>query len=224
MNILNGVEKAAAQPVGIVLVGVRAAQLVDELHVLGQFIRVAVEELVLVDRAVGAALSGRAVVGGVEDDGVVELAGLLQVVDDAADLGVRVLREPGVDLRQAREQLLLVGVERIPRAHHVRRVGHVGRQGVERGQLRALGQDALRDHARQHPLAVGLVAVVELALVLVDVFLRGMVRGMVGARAEPHEPRLRGVAGLLVADHLDGLVGQVLGEVIALLRACTAVR
>ena len=109
----------------IVLVGVRSAQLVDELHVLGQFVRVAVEELVLVDRAVGAAFAGRAVVRGVEDDGVLELAGLLQVVDDAADLGVGVLREPGVDLHQAREQLLLVGVERIPRAHHVARVRHI---------------------------------------------------------------------------------------------------
>ena len=45
-----------------------------------------------------------------------------------------------------------------------------------------------------------------------------MVRRVVGARAEPHEPRLRRVAGLLVADHLDGLVGEVLREVIALLR------
>ena len=76
------------------------------------------------------------------------------------------------------------------------------RQRVERRELRALRQDALGDHARQDPLAVGFVAVVELALVLVDVFLRGMVRGMVGARAEPHVPRLRGIAGLLVADHL----------------------
>jgi hypothetical protein len=45
-----------------------------------------------------------------------------------------------------------------------------------------------------------------------------MVWSMVGARAEPHEPRLGWVAGFLVANHLDGLVGQVLGEVIALLR------
>ena len=101
MNIWNGVEKATAHPVGIVLVGVRAAQHVQVLHVLGQFIRVAVEELVLVDRAVGSALTGRAVVGRVEDDGVLELTGLLQVVDDAADLGVGVLRESGVDLSQA---------------------------------------------------------------------------------------------------------------------------
>ena len=46
-----------------------------------------------------------------------------------------------------------------------------------------------------------------------------MVRRVVGARAEPHEPRLRRVAGLLVAEHLDRLIGQILREVIALLRA-----
>ena len=52
-----------------------------------------------------------------------------------------------------------------------RGVRHVLGHRVERRQLGALRQDALLDHARQHPLAVGLVAVVELALVLVDVLL-----------------------------------------------------
>jgi hypothetical protein len=60
-----------------VLVGVRSTKLVQQLHVLGEFIRVAVEELVLVDRSVRRALAGSAVVGAVEDDGVFELARLL---------------------------------------------------------------------------------------------------------------------------------------------------
>ncbi len=46
-----------------------------------------------------------------------------------------------------------------------------------------------------------------------------MVRGVVRAGAEPHEPRLRRIAGLLIANHRDRLVGEVLGEVVALLRA-----
>jgi hypothetical protein len=178
---------------------------------------VAVEELVLVDGTVGAALARRAVVGGVDHDGVLELAALLQVVDDAADLHVGVLRGPGVDLHEAREQLLLVGGERVPRADVIGRHGEVVRKRVYRGELGAKRQDALGDHPRQDPLAVRFVAVVELALVLVDVFLRRVVRGMVGTRAEPHEPRLGGIAGFLVFDHPEGLIGQVLRKVIALL-------
>ncbi len=135
----------------IVLVGVGPAEHVDVLHVLGDVVGIAVEELVLVDRAAGGALARGAVVGGVEDEGVVELIALLQVVDDAAHLSVGVLRERRIDLGQAREELLLVGAERIPRAHVVRWVRHVGRQRIERGELGALGQDALRDHARAGP-------------------------------------------------------------------------
>ena len=35
LNIWNGVEKATAHPVGIVFVGVRSAQHVNELQILG---------------------------------------------------------------------------------------------------------------------------------------------------------------------------------------------
>ncbi len=41
-------------------------------------------------------------------------------------------------------------------------------------------------------------------------------RGVVGARAEPQVPRLVGLALLGVADELERLVGEVLGEVVAL--------
>ena len=114
------------------------------------------------------------------------------------------------------ERLLLVG-ERVPRPHGV--AGAEGALGhrVDRRQLGALGQDPALDHARQHPLAVGLVAVVELALVLVDELLRRVVRGVVGARAEPQVPGLVGLGLLGVADEPQRLVGQVLGEVVAVL-------
>ena len=49
-----------------------------------------VEELVLVERAVRAALAAGAVVGDDDDDRVVELPGLLEVVDSRADLVVGV--------------------------------------------------------------------------------------------------------------------------------------
>ena len=136
----------------------------------------AVEELVLVDRSVGRPLARRAVVGAVEDDRVVELAGLLEVVDDPPDLVVGVLGEAGEDLGHPGEEPLLVVGERVPRAHVVQRaVGALG-QRVDRREVGALGQHALLDHARQRPLAVGLVAVVELALVLVGPLGRSVVR------------------------------------------------
>ena len=201
------------------LVRVRSAQPVDELQVLFELVRVAVEELVLVDRSVRAALARGAVVGGEDDDRVIELSGAFQVVDDPADLGVGVFGESRVDLHQAREQLLLVGVERVPGTDHVRGIRHVGGQRVERRQLRAFRQDALRDHLREHRLPIGFVAGVELALVLVDVVLRAMMRRVVGARAEPHVPRPRRVRGVMVAEHAQRLVGQIPGEVIPLFRA-----
>ncbi len=199
------------------VVGVRASQLVHQPHVLGQIVGVTVEELVLVDGAIRRAFTRGAVVRGIEDDGVVELPRLLQVINDAADLRVGVFRESGEDLGHVREQLLLVCVQGIPRADMVGRVGLRLRQRVDRRELRVLRQHAFLDHARQHPGAVGIIAVVELALVFVDVFLRGVVRGVVGTRVVEHEPRFRRVGDLLVANHPDGLIGQVLGEVVALL-------
>ena len=57
----------------IVVVGRRRAELVEVRHVLLDRVRDAVEELVLVDRAVRAALAARAVVGDEHDDRVLEL-------------------------------------------------------------------------------------------------------------------------------------------------------
>ena len=106
------------RPAGrVVVVGVGRAELVDRRDVVLDAVRPGVEEVVLVDRAVRAALARGAVVGGVEDDRVVELPGLLEVVDDPPDLVVGVLRVGGVDLGHAGEQPLLVVGERVPRAH-----------------------------------------------------------------------------------------------------------
>ena len=206
-------------PGRIVLVGVRPAEPVDQLEVLRELVRIAVEELVLVDRSVRAALSRRAVVGREDDNGVLELPAALQVVDDPADLRIGVLGESGVHLHQAREQLLLVGVECAPGTYHVGGIRHVGRKRVERRERGALRQDALLNHPRQHPLAIRLIAGVELALVLVDVRLRAMMRRVVGAGAEPQVPRPRRVRGVMVAEHAQRFIRQILGEVIALFRA-----
>jgi hypothetical protein len=64
----------------VVVVGLRAAQLVDHREIALQVVGDAVEQQVLVDRAVRAALAGRAVVGDQDHQRVVSLPGLLQVV------------------------------------------------------------------------------------------------------------------------------------------------
>ena len=84
--------------------------------------------------AVRAALAAGAVVGDHDDDGVVELAGLLEVVEDATDLVVGVRDEAGEHLGHAGEQSLLVGGERVPRTHGVE---HRPGLSVGAGALRA---------------------------------------------------------------------------------------
>ena len=69
----------------------------------------------------------------------------------------------------------------------------------------------------ERDLALLVPAVGELALVLVDPLLRHVMRGVRGARREVHEERLVGHQRLLLAHPADRLVGQILGEVVALL-------
>ena len=112
---LNGVSIAQAQAAAIVREGaLRAPERIPEhlvLHRHGD----AVEGGELVRRAVEHALGARAVVAAdVDDQRVVELAHVLDRLDDAADLVVGVGEIGGVDVRLPDEELLLVGVERVP--------------------------------------------------------------------------------------------------------------
>jgi hypothetical protein len=86
-----------------VVVGPRAAELVEQGEVRLHRIRDSVRELHLVHRAIGATLSARAVVGDHDHDRVVTLTGLLQVIEQPPDLIVGMRHESGVDLRHARE-------------------------------------------------------------------------------------------------------------------------
>ena len=88
----------------------------------------AVEEPPLVERAVRAALAARAVVGHDDDDRVVELPGLLEVVEHPAELVVGVRDEAGEHLGHASEQALLVVGQRVP-----------GPDGVEQRPRLAVG-------------------------------------------------------------------------------------
>ena len=90
----------------------------------------------------------------------------------------------------------------------------IGLMSVSAG---ALGQDAALDHPRQHPLAVGLVAVVELPAYL-SMYSSGAWCGAWLAPGQNH--RYQGFFGarrLAVGDEGDRLVGEVLREVVAVL-------
>ena len=87
------------------------------------------------------------------------------------------------------------------------------------GQLGVSGNHAQLLLSGEGLLAQLVPALIELALVLVDPFLRHVVRRVAGAGREIHEERLVGHQRLLLAHPLDRLVRHVLGEVVALLRS-----
>ena len=182
-----------------------AAVLLDQLGLLRGIEDQPVEERQLVERAGDRALEARAVVAPDEDDqGVVEVAHLLDLVQQPADVPVGVLLVAGVDLHLPRVQLLRRVVERVPRRE---RVG-------PRGQLGVLRDDPELLLPLERPLAQRVPPVVEPALVLVRPLLRDVVRGVRAAGRIEHEPRLLGVLRADPVEPLDGLVGDVVGEVV----------
>ena len=154
----------------VVAPGVDAAVLVDQLELLLRLDVDAVQERHLVERARRRPLQAGAVVApDVEDQRVVEVAHLLDLVEQPADVPVGVVHEARVDLHLPRVELLRRVVERVP--------------GVE--EIGPLGQHrVLRDHAElllplEDLLAERVPALVELALVLVGPVRRrrGAARG-----------------------------------------------
>jgi hypothetical protein len=82
----------------IVVVSLRAAQLVEHRQVLGDVVGDSVGDQALVDRPVRASLAAGAIVGDEDDHCVLALPGLFQVVQQPSDLLVGVAQEAGVDL------------------------------------------------------------------------------------------------------------------------------
>ena len=144
---------------GVVVVGLRGAELVDALgHELGRLQRGgAVEVDQLVEAAVQAALGARAVVADdVVDERVAEDAEVVERVDQPPDVVVGVLQEAGVDLHLAREHRLEVVRDVVPGGDLV---GPGGQLGVGRDHAELL-------LAGERLLAQRVPALVELALVL----------------------------------------------------------
>ena len=192
---------------GIVVEGLRPAQLIQLRQALLQRLLRVVEELPLVGGASRAALGTGAVVGDDHDQRVVELAGALQVVEQATNVIVGVTQKAGKDLHHARVEPFLLWGERLP-LWHVR---------VVTREFGALRDDAQRFLPGEDFFAVGIPAVVEHALVLIRPLLGHVMRRVRGAGAEMQVKRLVGCDLPGIGDELDGLVDQVLGQVVALL-------
>ena len=212
--------------VRVMVVGLRASELVDHRQVRLDVVGNLVDELVLVERAVRAALAAGAVVRDKHDDRVLELLGLLQVREQAADLIIGVREEPRVHLGHPTEQPALVVGQRTPRAREVelrerlavRALAVLWRPDrVERRELRVLGDDPELLLALERLLAHCLIAHVEAALVLLDPLLRHVVRGVARPRRVVQEERLVRRDRLGVLDELERPVGQVHRQVVALL-------
>ena len=102
--------------VRVVVVGLRAAELVEHRQVLSMSSGMPLENLFSLTDPFGAALTAGAVVGDQDHQRVLALAGLLEVVQQPPDLRVDMREEAGVDLGHAAEQPLLLGRQRVPRA------------------------------------------------------------------------------------------------------------
>ena len=185
--------------VRVVVVGRRTAQFVELGQVRLEVVWDPVEQQALVDRSVRPALPARAVVGHEDDQRVVALAGLLEVVEQSADLVVGVREEAGVDLGHAGEQPLLVVGERVPGLGvlerwewlAVRPLTRLWRaERIEGGQGRVRRDEAHLLLAGEGLLAHRLVAHVESALEPVDPVLRSVVRRVRGAGFCLISPRL----------------------------------
>ena len=186
----------------------RAADVVDLVDRLVGRLEDAVEELHLVHHAERATLLRGPVVGQHDEHRVVELTEVAQTVDEPADLVVGVIEEGRKRLLQATRQPLLVLGKVVP--------GVDAR--VSGSELRALGDHAEFELTFEPALAHDVPAFVVLALVLLEVAGRSLVRGV--RRPERHvgEERTVGADPLAVGQHRQQLVDQVFRHVVAVFR------
>ena len=166
-------------------------------------------EPVLVHAAGPPTLGAGPVVGEEEDEGVLQLAGILQVGEQPADLRVGVGEEAGEDLLLAGMHPALVGRERRPGVDP-------GRPG---GEHRALGDHAGGQLAGEDLVAPVVPAPVVAATVGGDPLGGHVVGGVHGAQREVEEEGLARGRLLLVQEGADGGGGQVLAQVVAVLGA-----
>ena len=161
------------------------------------------------------AFGARAVVApDIEDERVVADSEPVEFVDQAPGLRVGVLGVAGEDFHQSPLEGLFVLGDILPGGERLRPRRQFG-----------VGRDVPQFLlSREDALAHGVPAIVELAFVLVRPFLEDVMRCMDAARRPIHEERLVGRQSALLAHPGNPLVGQVLGQVVALaLRGLDAV-
>ena len=167
----------------------------------------------LIEGAFERALGARAVVAdNVDDQRVVELALVLHFLDDAADFMVGVGGIGGEHFGLARVKRLLDQRERVP-SRQLRAAISVLTVGPGR-KLRLGRDDAEPLLVGENLLAQLFPAHVELAVELVDPFLRRLVRRMAAARHIIEEERLVGRGGVELPHVMDGVVREIGGEVV----------
>ncbi len=153
-------------------------------------------------------LARRAVVAREHDDRVVPLAARLEFGAQPTQVLVDTVDHGGIDLLVAGEELAFVVGEVVPGRDGVFGLVVAGRQ------LGVLGDDPELLLAREALLSDDVPTCGVLPLVLghvVGLRLEGRMHGAVG---EVEEERLVGMVGAELTDHADGLIGQVVGEVV----------
>ncbi len=190
---------------GIVAVRLRASQLAEHGARRFHVVRQAVEDEVLVEGAVRAALRAGAVVAEREDQRAVELAAAGEEVEQAAEVVIGVRQEAGIDLHHAGVCAPLLGRKRRP-VLHPRRPSR---------QRRPRRDDSGRDLPRQRSLAPHVPPLVEPPAIALDPLAGRLVRRVARAQRQIEEERLVGVRRADVDHALDGVVHQVLGQMVA---------
>ena len=148
--------------------------------------------------------AGAVVAEDVDDQRVLGLVQPVQLVQDAHHLRVDVLDEAGEELHQpALERPLRLG-DLVPPL-----------QAVGPGRQPGVGGDPPRLLlSREHALAVGVPAVVELPFVAIRPVLEDVVRAVRGARRPVKKERLVRGERLVLAQPVDRVIGQVFGQVV----------
>jgi hypothetical protein len=154
------------------------------------------------------ALGRRAVVSDdVVDDRVVENPQVIDHINQPTNVMIGVLEEPGVHLH-------LPGQHRLQLVRHVIPSRDLGMPG---GQLGFRRDDSQLLLTGECTLPLHVPAVIEGTFVTVGPLLGDVVRGVRRARREIHKERLLRHQRLLLTHPRDGPIGQILGQVIALL-------
>ncbi len=183
---------------------IEPAQFLQGFKVLGDLGRNPVLREFLADGAVQAFGGGAVVAPDVEDERVVQFPLPLDFINDPSRVVVGVLGEAGEDFHEAALERSFILGDRFPGGHG----------GGTRRELGVLWNPALLLGALEDALAVRVPAVVELVLVFVGPLLHHLVRAVRCARGPIHEERLVRREGPLFAQPLDGVLRDVLGEVV----------